>query len=95
MRADDDYPVRKFTFVEGADAANGDAWGDLLEVWVDPPPTKSPFEDGRGPAGVYLLDKNLLNNGWRAQADHTPAAYRAIRQLLQIQSELSFAGLIG
>jgi hypothetical protein len=95
MGANDVYPVRKFTFVEGTDAANSDSWGDLLEVWVDPPPTPNPFEDGRGPAGVYLLDKNLLNNGWRAQADHRPAAYRAIRQLLQIQSELSFAGLIG
>ena len=95
MRADDEHPVRKFTFVDDASAANGDSWGDLLEVWVDPPPTKSPFEDGRGPAGVYLLDNNLLNNGWRAEADHVPARYRAIRQLLQIQSQLSFAGLIG
>ena len=95
MRADDPYPVRKFTFVDDASAGNGDTWGDLLEVWVDPPPTKNSFEDGRGPAGVYLLDSNLLNNGWRAEIDHVPARYRAIRQLLQIQSQLSFAGLIG
>jgi hypothetical protein len=95
MRVDDEYPVRKFTFVDDASAGNGDTWGDLLEVWVDPPPTRNSFEAGRGPAGVYLLDSNLLNNGWRAKIDHVPARYRAIRQLLQIQSQLSFAGLIG
>jgi len=89
--ADDGDPVLPFTFAD----EDGKAWGDLLEVWVDPPPTPNPFEDGRGPAGVYLLDKNLLNNGWRAEANHRPAGYRAIRLLLQIQSELSFGGLIG
>lgn len=73
-------------------------YGDLLEVWVDPPgpsPTGEPMEAASGPAGALLLDANLLDNAWRARPDHGPALYRGIRLLLQTQSQLSFAGWIG
>jgi hypothetical protein len=89
-------PTRRFTFDESAEA---EPLGQLLEVWVDPPggtpKTSEPFELDGQPAGVYLIDENLLNNGWRARRDHKPALYRAVRLLLQAQAQLSFAGLIG
>ena len=59
------------------------------------PETGEAFELQGVPVGVYLLDENLLNNGWRADRDRDPALYRGFRLLLQAQSELSFAGLIG
>ncbi len=76
-------------------------WGDLLEVWVDPPtgtaadgsPLENPGEPS--PSGIFTIDENLLNNAWRARADRRPALYRAIRGLLQRQSRLSFWGWIG
>lgn len=96
VRAADLYPWTKFTFVEGK---NGERYGRLLEVWVDPPigtpGTGEAFEQAAAPAGVYLLDENLLNNAWRSEPDHAPALHRGIRLLLEAQSRLSFAGLIG
>jgi hypothetical protein len=96
LRAEDLQPWWTFTF---DDAADGQPWGRLLEVWVDPPAgtpaTGEPFEAGSGPGGVHLLDANLLNNAWRAQPDHGPGLYRGIRLLLQTQSQLVFAGLAG
>ncbi len=74
----------------------------IAEVWVDPPGgtdlgdgTVEAFEfEGEG-AGIYFLDTNLLNNAWRRESDSLPALYRALRLLLEVESELSFAGLIG
>ncbi len=88
--ATEDYPWLRFRFV--ADEA-GKPYGDLLEVWVDPP-TKE-YEAVRGPVGDYLIDQNLLNNAWRARPDRAPALYRGLRSLLQTQSQFSFAGIIG
>jgi hypothetical protein len=93
---DDLYPWREFRFV---DRDSDDAWGRLLEVWIDPPVgspgTDEPFELDAGSAGVYLIDENLLDNAWQASPDRGPARYRAIRRLLQTQTRLTFAGLIG
>jgi hypothetical protein len=74
----------------------------IAEVRVDPPggtgiggAEVEEFEFAGNSAGVYLLDANLLNNAWSRQGNSQPALYRALRLLLEIQSELSFAGLIG
>ena len=95
VRADSRYPVTVFRFDDDA----SQTWGRLLEVWVDPPEGRTTagelFENPGWPAGVHVLDQNLLNNAWRAEADHAPAFYRGVRLLLQTQSRLSFAGLIG
>jgi len=48
-----------------------------------------------GPAGVDVLDADLTNNAWRADVDRRPAAYRALRMLMQTQARLTFAGTIG
>ena len=89
----DTSPWWRFTF---DDRRDGKDWGPLEEVWVDPPGntpgTGEPFEGAQGPAGVYLIDQNLLNNGWRAQPDRRPSIYRGVRILLQTQAQLSFAG---
>ncbi len=53
------------------------------------------FEFSGDSVGVYLLDANLLNNRERRAGNSEPALYRALRLLLEIQSELTFAGLIG
>ncbi len=74
-------------------------YGDLVEFQVDPP--KRSFEPAvtgkgsRGPAGVYLLDENLLNNSWRKDRDARPARRIALRMLLYLQNVLSFFGGIG
>lgn len=95
--AEADYPWTRFVFDD--EDSNEGPWGRLLEVWVDPPENTpgsgERFELGGQPAGVYLIDENLLNNAWRANRDRMPALYRAIRLLLQSQSQLSFAGLMG
>ena len=80
---------QRFTF---ADGENGETYGRLLEVWIDPPADTS---EPTSPAGVYLLDENLLNNAWRAERNREPVLYRGIRMMLEAQSRLSFAGLIG
>ena len=72
----------------------------IAEVWVDPPPEEGAegvegFEFSGDSAGVYLLDANLLNNRERRERNSEPALYRALRLLLEVQSELTFAGLIG
>jgi hypothetical protein len=94
--ADDASPWFEFKF--SVDAA-GEPYGDLIEVWVDPPSgspgTGEPFEELCDPAGVYLIDNNLVNNAWRAESDLRPVFYRSIRMLLQAQSRLTFAGIIG
>ncbi len=82
----------KFVF---DDELDGEVYGALQEVWVDPPPMDGSFEDDCYPAGVYLLDSNLLNNAWSQQRNQAPAAYRGLRRLLQVQSQLFYAGLIG
>lgn len=96
VRGDDLAPWTRFRFDDGDEA---EPWGRLLEVWVDPPEgtpgTGEPFEMPAAPAGVYLMDENLLNNAWRAEHDRRPALYRGVRLMLQTQSQLSFAGLIG
>ena len=85
--------------IDTHDGEEDEPWGRLLEVWVDPPEgtpaTGEPFEMPAQPAGVYLLDENLLNNAWRAERQRKPALYRGLRLMLQTQSQLSFAGLIG
>ncbi len=86
---------------EFEDQAGAPPFGELLEVWIDPPETQSGeafserFEEGVGPAGVYLLDVDLTNNAWRLHGDKRPALYRGLRLLLESQSELSFAGFFG
>jgi hypothetical protein len=90
--AEETSPWTKFTFDK--DAA-GTPYGALLEVWVDPPLDPSTVEIDAGPAGIYLNDINLLNNAWRRDPDHRPAIYRGVRHLLQVQSRLSHALLIG
>ncbi len=93
VRGDDPYPWTRFEF---EDSEEGGAYGRLLEVWVDPPDAIGKPREGVGrPSGVYLLDSNLLNNGWRAVRDRQPALYRGVRLLLQAQGQLSFSGLIG
>ncbi|MEM7203734.1 MAG: M1 family metallopeptidase [Planctomycetota bacterium] len=95
-RANDTAATWRFRF---EDPADGEAFGRLLEVWVDPPEgspdTRESFEQGSWPAGVYLTDENLLNNAWRAEPDHGPALLRGLRLLLQTQARLSFAALAG
>ena len=53
------------------------------------------FEAATGPAGVFLIDANLLNNGWRSYDNPEPALYRGLRMLLQTQSQFTFSSLIG
>ena len=84
------YPWRRFTFELDE---NGDVYPDLLRVDVDPPGGE--FEVDRGVMGTFLIDENLLDNSWQAEPDLRPALYRGVRLLLQTQSRLSFAGLIG
>jgi hypothetical protein len=78
---------------------SGAAYGDLIEVWVDPPEgtpgTGEAFEETCEPAGAYLIDSNLLNNSWRAEKDSGPSLYRSLRLMLQAQNRLTFAGIIG
>jgi hypothetical protein len=84
-----------FEFENGV---NGQDYGRLVEVWVDPPGSDAAGESpeaATGPAGIYLIDANLLNNAWRSAPNRGPARQRAIRLLLQAQSQLSFAGLAG
>lgn len=87
---------REFRFADDdADAP----FGRLLEVWIDPPlgtpGTGESFEMPAGPAGVLMLDADLTNNAWRAESDRQPAAYRALRLLMQTQAKLTFAGVVG
>ena len=92
VSADDFYPLARFRFEDTPEQT----WGRLLEVWVDPPDSAGQLlENPARPAGVYLLDANMLNNGWRAEASSAPALYRGVRLLLQAQTQLSYAGLIG
>ena len=79
------YPWQRFTFDEPA---------RLLEVWVDPPEGVASEAD-QGAVGAYLLDANLLDNGWRAEVDPRPALYRGLRWLLRAQSELTFVTGVG
>ena len=87
ISAADTDPVHRFTYAEDRPP--------IAEVWIDPPPGPDAVEFDGGAAGVYLLDSNLINNAWRRETDAEPALYRALRLLLEVQSELSFAGLIG
>ena len=66
--------------------------GDLLEVRVDHVP---PGQAGMslGPAGVHLLDEDLLNNAWRKRVDRRPALVRGIRMLTFLQATFSFFGV--
>ena len=47
------------------------------------------------PKAVVLTHHNLLNNAWQREHRREPALYRALRLLLQVETELSFAGIIG
>lgn len=92
IAADDLSPWWRFEF-DDADAGEEGPYGPLTEVWIDPP---DPDHEGpEGPAGVYLLDSNLLNNAWRAAPDPQPVLYRGLRMLLQTQAQLTFSGVIG
>ncbi len=67
--------------------------GRLIGVYVDPP--RSDLEPSIGPAGIYVLDRNLLNNAWRADPDRSASNRIALRALLWVQSVLSFFGAMG
>jgi hypothetical protein len=69
--------------------------GKLIEAWIDPPELPEGQEERASPAGVHLLDENLLDNAWRRDRNPAPARHRAIRALLQVQCGLSFAGWMG
>ncbi|MCA8957189.1 MAG: M1 family metallopeptidase [Planctomycetes bacterium] len=85
-------PWRKFVFDRDE---SGQRYGELEEVWVDPPHKAGEFEAPGGPVGVYLNDANLLNNAWRKAANRRPVWYRGIRHLLQAQGRLSHVLWIG
>lgn len=82
----------RYTF---EDSEEGGAYGKLLEVWVDPPLDPSKHEGAFGAAGQFLIDSDLTNNAWRAEADRRPALYRTLRSLLQVQNQLTFTSIIG
>ena len=90
--AEEAGPWTKFVF--DADAG-GEPYGELVEVWVDPPPDPETVELDAGPAGIYLNDIDLTNNAWSRDADHSPAIYRGLRHMLQVQSRLSHVLFIG
>jgi hypothetical protein len=99
ISSDDEKPWWTFRFERDEE---GVAYSPLTEVWVDPPSTRPSdaldvdgFEGPPGPVGVYPIDVNLLDNAWRAEHDHFPALYRAMRALQQVQFELGFAALAG
>ncbi len=88
--ASEEYPWKRFRFDD-----REESWGDLIEVWVDPPVDPAAHEAAFGPCGAYLIDSNLLNNAWRPDVDRAPAFYRALRALLQTQNQLTFTGIAG
>ena len=90
--ADEAGPWTKFVFGEDAD---GEAYGEIVEVWVDPPPDDETVELDAGNAGIYLNDIDLTNNAWRRDANHRPAIYRGLRHTLQVQGRLSHILFIG
>jgi hypothetical protein len=89
--AENQYVWTRFVFEDRAD----ETFGEVLEVRVDPPPRAGWCELRSGPAGVYVLDQNLLNNAWRRAEDPVPALARGVRALLTSQSLLSFFAVFG
>jgi hypothetical protein len=64
-------------------------------VWIDPPELGIDREDQAWPCGLQILDEDLTNNAWRRASHPGSALHRTLRAMLQAQSELTFAGLIG
>ncbi len=91
LAADDRGPIWRIDLRD----APGQDRGRLLEVWIDPFELPAGQEEAAWPAGVHLIEQNLLDNAWRRRADPAPARHRFLRALLQAQCELSFGGLIG
>jgi hypothetical protein len=91
ISADDVGPVWRIPLRGAA----GEDLGKLVEAWLDPPELPKDQEELAAPAGVHLLDENLLDNAWRRERDPAPARHRAVRALLQAQCGLSFAGWTG
>ena len=95
--ASEPHPWLRFQF---ADQPGDEPFGPLEEVWIDPPVGShaaggEPFEADVGPCGVWVIERDLTDNAWRATPDPRPAALRAIRVLEQLQIRFSFAGAIG
>jgi hypothetical protein len=91
ISADDIGPVWRLPLRGAA----GEDLGRLTEAWLDPPELPPDREERAWPAGVHLLDENLLDNAWSRERNAAPARHRATRALLQAQSVLSFAGWMG
>ncbi len=68
--------------------------GTLVEVFVDPP-GRSDFEPSIGPAGIFLIDRNLLNNAWRKVKNPAAANRFGMKALFWVQSVLSYFGGLG
>ncbi|MDP6424173.1 MAG: M1 family metallopeptidase, partial [Planctomycetota bacterium] len=67
--------------------------GELLQVLVDPPDATR--EVGYGPAGVYVVDTNLLNNAWQKIPNPSASRRRGLRVWVYVNTVLSFFGAIG
>ena len=82
-------PWKRFVFT----ATDLEKKGELIRAYVDPPDENA--ELNVGPAGVYVLDKNFLNNAWQKEPDHRPAIRRSLRSLIWSQAVSNFFGVIG
>ncbi|MEZ5987557.1 MAG: M1 family metallopeptidase [Planctomycetota bacterium] len=87
--ARDQGPWRRWVVTEAEQREKG----RLLQVLVDPPrPDLEPFV---GPAGVWLVDENLLDNAWQRWPNQRQAKKRSARALLWSQCLSSFFGWMG
>lgn len=71
-----------------------DRRGTLVEAYVDPP-GRADFEPNIGPAGIFVIDRNLLNNAWRKVRNKAAANRFGTKALFWVQSVLSFFGGLG
>ena len=71
-----------------------DQRGELVEAYVDPP-GRNDFEPNIGPAGIFVIDRNLLNNAWRKAKKPAAANRFEMKALFWVQSVLSYFGGLG